>query len=381
MADNNLLIATGIYPPDPGGPATYLHEVLPELQRRGWRPQVLTFSDTMANRGESFPVVRIPRRLYPLRMGHYAASSLPLVGWAKVVYVHQLGLPLIGSRNAPRVVKIVGDLSWERGVRRGWVSPKEDIDLFQKRTRHDLRVGFDRDRLNSEARSYHSVIVPSEYLKRMVAGWGVDDAKIQVIYNALPSHYKASNLSQVEARKELDLDPDQPLLLTVGRMLPWKGVDHLIAALAQIPEVKLVAAGDGPALAQAQREAAAAGLSERVTFLGSVPRGQVPLWMKAADYVALYSGYEGLSHVLLESLRAGTPVIASDKGGNPEVIAHGVNGLLVPYVNRDALIAALREAFQPGRREALAANTAAGMERFMFGNMIAATDAELRRWV
>ncbi|MBE2184437.1 MAG: glycosyltransferase family 4 protein, partial [Anaerolineae bacterium] len=282
---------------------------------------------------------------------------------------------------APRVVKIVGDLSWERGVRRGWVSPKEDIDLFQKRTRHDLRVGFDRDRLNSEARSYHSVIVPSEYLKRMVAGWGVDDAKIQVIYNALPSHYKASNLSQVEARKELDLDPDQPLLLTVGRMLPWKGVDHLIAALAQIPEVKLVAAGDGPALAQAQREAAAAGLSERVTFLGSVPRGQVPLWMKAADYVALYSGYEGLSHVLLESLRAGTPVIASDKGGNPEVIAHGVNGLLVPYVNRDALIAALREAFQPGRREALAANTAAGMERFMFGNMIAATDAELRRWV
>lgn len=379
MADNNLLIATGIYPPDPGGPATYLHEVLPELQRRGWRPQVLTFSDTMVNRGESFPVVRILRRLYPLRMGHYAASSLPLVGWAKVIYVHQLGLPLIGPRRAPRVVKIVGDLSWERGVRRGWIPPTEDIDAFQKRTRHDLRVGFDRDRLNSEARSYNSIIVPSEYLKRMVAGWGVDESKIHVIYNALPADYKASSFSQQEARAELGLDAAQPLLLTVGRVLPWKGVDHLIAAAAQMPDLKLVVAGDGPALALAQRQASAAGISERVTFLGSVPRRQVPLWMKAADYVALYSGYEGLSHVLLESLRAGTPAIASDKGGNPEVIQHGLNGLLVPYVNRDALIETLREAFQPGRRAALAANTGAGMERFDFQNMIAATDAELRR--
>ncbi len=379
MADNNLLIATGIYPPDPGGPATYLHEVLPELQRRGWRPQVLTFSDTMVNRGESFPVVRILRRLYPLRMGHYAASSLPLVGWANVIYVHQLGLPLIGPRKAARAIKIVGDLSWERGVRRGWVSPREDIDVFQKRTRHDLRVGFDRDRLNSEARGYNSVIVPSEYLKSMVAGWGVDEGKIHVIYNALPADYKASSLSQLEARKELGLDPDQPLLLTVGRVLPWKGVDHLIAALAQLPDLRLVVAGDGPALAQAKRDAYGAGVSERVTFPGNVARGQVPLWMKAADYVALYSGYEGLSHVLLESLRAGTPAIASDKGGNPEVIQHNVNGLLVPYVNREALTETLRDAFQPGKRDALAANRDAGMERFDFQNMIASTDAELKR--
>ncbi len=63
--------------------------------------------------------------------------------------------------------------------------------------------------------------------------------------------------------------------------------------------------------------------------------------MKAADYVALYSGYEGLSHTLLESLRAGTPVIASDKGGNPEVVQHGINGLLVPYVDVEALTAAI----------------------------------------
>src|SRR5215207_8681816 len=107
----------------------------------------------------------------------------------------------------------------------------------------------------------------------------------------------------------------------------------------------------------------------------------MPLYMRAADYTALYSGYEGLSHTLLESLRAGTPVIASDKGGNPEVVRHGVNGLLVPYVNVGALAAALHEAFAAGKREALAANTGAGMERFAFGHMVEQTDTSLREYI
>lgn len=99
----------------------------------------------------------------------------------------------------------------------------------------------------------------------------------------------------------------------------------------------------------------------------------MPLYMKAADYVALYSGYEGLSHTLLESLRVGTPVIASDKGGNPEVVQHGVNGLLVPYVDVSALATTMEAAFRPGVRASLAANHAAGMERFSFERMVEAT--------
>ena len=114
-------------------------------------------------------------------------------------------------------------------------------------------------------------------------------------------------------------------------------------------------------------------------FLGRVSREQMPLYMKAADYVALYSGYEGLSHTLLESLRVGTPVIASDKGGNPEVVQHGVNGLLVPYVDVEALAAALEQAFRPGLRDSLAANSAVGMERFDFAQMVEATAAALLR--
>jgi glycosyltransferase involved in cell wall biosynthesis len=118
-----------------------------------------------------------------------------------------------------------------------------------------------------------------------------------------------------------------------------------------------------------------------VTFLGRVPREKLALYMRAADYVALYSGYEGLSHIVLESLRVGAPVIASDKGGNPEVVQHGVNGLLVPYVDVEALAAALVEAFAPGRRAALAANTHVGLERFDFARMVEQTDGVLRSYV
>lgn len=86
-----------------------------------------------------------------------------------------------------------------------------------------------------------------------------------------------------------------------------------------------------------------------------------------------------MSHTLLEALRVGTPVIASDRGGNPEVVRDGVNGLLVPHVDRDALRAALIMAFAPGMRDRLAANSGIGMGRFDFAHMVDATDGVLRK--
>lgn len=374
-----IFIASGIFHPESGGPATYLHELLPELIQRGHEIRALSFSDQLhADLKYPYPVTRILRRALPLRMLDYARAARPLLRWADVVYLHTLGLPLYGdilAREArpPRVVKIVGDLSWERAVRKGWIAPSEDIDDFQTK-RYGWRVNADKQRRANEAHSMDSVIVPSEYLKRMVVGWGVEAAKVQVIYNALPPAALTLQITQEEARAQLGL-PDVPTLLTVGRLLPWKGVDHLIAALRRVPTIRLLVAGDGAILESLKAQAA--DLGDRVVFLGNVRREQMPLYMKAADYVALYSGYEGLSHTLLESLRVGTPVIASDKGGNPEVVQDGVNGLLVPYVDVAALAAALEQAFLPGAREALVTNHQVGMGRFDFYHMVEATTAAL----
>ena len=365
-----LLIASGIFHPEPGGPATYLVHLLPALQRLGWDVRAISYGsgDTTPY---PYPLVRIPRRILPLRLLDYAREARPLLGWADLVYVHTLGLPLLGG-DAPHILKIVGDQAWERSVRRGWVSPTTDVDDFQTQDDGPI-VQVQKAVRSREVRGMASVIVPSEYLKHMVVGWGVDPARIHVIYNALSAEVESPANTQAEARARLGIDADEKIILTAARLNPWKGVDHLIAALAHVPEVRLLVAGDGPEHGALEQQTTTQKLSDRVTFLGQLPREQVALHMKAADYVALYSGYEGLSHTLLESLRAGTPVIASDKGGNPEVVTHEVNGLLVPYVDVEALAGTLHEAFQPGKRESLAKNSLHGMARFSFAGMVEAT--------
>lgn len=365
-----LFVATGIFHPEPGGPATYLHELLPALQARGWDVRLLTYGSGPAA-GYPYPVTRIPRRALPLRLADYARAARPLLRWANLTYIHTLGLPLLNG-GGPRLLKIVGDQAWERAIRRGWIPPTTDIDAFQT-ARYGPLVTAQQAARAREARGMDGIIVPSEYLRRMVVGWGVDPARVWVIYNALPADSAGPAVTQAEARQRLGLD-DAPIVFTAARLTPWKGVDHLIAAARRVPPVRLLVAGDGDSLPELRRLAAG---EPRITLLGRLPREQVVLYMKAADYFALYSGYEGLSHVLLESLRAGTPVIASDKGGNPEVVTHGVNGLLVPYIDVDALAAVLAEAFRPGVRAALAANTSHGMARFAFDAMVKQTHAAL----
>lgn len=384
MSQHRLFIAAGIFHPESGGPATYLYELLPELQKRDWEPRVVTYGagNTTAY---PYPVTRIPRRPLPIRLAHYGLAAFPLLRWADLVYVHTLDLPLLGGK-ARRVVKMVGDQAWERAIRKAWIPPTTDIDTFQTTTYSGV-VAAQKAARARQMQAMDGVIVPSQYLKHMVAGWGVDESKINVVYNALPPTLHTpspstdgSEITQAEARKQLNLH-DAPTIITAARLTPWKGVDHLIAALQQVPDVRLIVAGEGEMLPALKQQAETAGLSQRVTFLGKVNRAKLALYMKAADYLALYSGYEGLSHTLLESLLEGTPVIASDKGGNPEVVQHDVNGLLVPYVDVPALAAALNMAFRSGVRERLAANSTIGMERFQFKTMVQNTSDVLTRYL
>jgi glycosyltransferase involved in cell wall biosynthesis len=203
----------------------------------------------------------------------------------------------------------------------------------------------------------------------MVIGWGAAPERVQVIYNALPPDAKTLTIAQADARAQLSLT-EGPLLLVVARLVPWKGIDHLIRAIRHIPDVRLLVAGEGPDDARLRALAESEGVADRVIFLGRVPRERLALFFRAADFTALYSGYEGLSHVLLESLLAGTPAIASDKGGNPEVIRHGENGLLVPYVDGAALVETIRAGFSGDTRARLAARTGEELDRFDWNAMV-----------
>jgi glycosyltransferase involved in cell wall biosynthesis len=369
----NLFVSSGIFHPESGGPATYLKAVLPHLQECGWDVRLLSYGDsTLAD--YPYSVTRIPRQVYPLRLLKYGFASRAGLAWGDVTYSHTIDLPLWGSKQSPRVIKIVGDQAWERCIRKGWIPSDLNIDDFQS-YEGNWQVSWQKRSRAKQVQAMDGVIVPSEYLKQMVIDWGVDASKVHVVYNALPSQPDVQE-TQADIRQSLGWD-DRPTLLAVARLHPWKGIDHLMTALKELPDVRLVVAGDGPDMARLQ--SLAKSLQNRVTFLGHVPHEQIFRLMRAVDGLAVYSGYEGLSHTILESLQVGTPVLASDKGGNPEVVQDGVNGVLIPYVDISALRDGIQRLLDKG--DDYAQNTQVGLERFTFQTMVTETDSVLKSFL
>ena len=365
-----LLVASGIFHPEPGGPSTYLRAILPALQALGWQPRVLTYGQPN-EQAYPYPVIRIARGAYPLRRLRYGLASRQAMPWAQLVFAQTIDLPLWGRGQQKRVIKIVGDQAWERCARKGWIPPGLGVDEFQQ-LRGDARIRWQQRSRSKQVAGMDAVIVPSHYLKRMVMGWGIAPDKIHVIYNALPMP-EPPKQSRAQIRQALGWD-EAPRLICVARLQSWKGIDHVIAALKRLPELRLVIIGDGPE--RDRLEALARPLSQRAQFTGQLPPGDVQRYMLAADGLALYSGYEGLSHTLLESLRLGLPVLASDVGGNAELIRHGENGLLIPYVDQEALRRGIQELMR--RRDEFRARAGPDLDGFSFERMVAATDRLLR---
>ena len=365
-----LFVASGIFHPESGGPATYLEAILPALQESGWEPRVLTFGDahpvTMP-----YKVTRIAHEAYLLRQAKYALAAARHLDWADIAYAHTIDLPLWSRRQLPRVIKIVGDQAWERCIRRGWIPADMSIDIFQTYP-GDTRVRWQKWSRTRQVAAMDAVIVPSHFLKNLVIAWGVDASMISVIYNALPQTERPSQ-TRAEVRAALNWN-DQQTLICVARLQPWKGIDHLITAMADQPELRLVIVGDGPDRNRLQNLAGRLGRS--VHFSGWQPQAQVHRMIYAADALALYSGYEGLSHTILESLQLGTPVLCSDVGGNPELVQHGVNGIVVPHVDLAALRDGIKQILE--QRTELAARSRQGLDQFNFGTMVKQTDALLR---
>jgi teichuronic acid biosynthesis glycosyltransferase TuaC len=267
-------------------------------------------------------------------------------------------------------MKVVGDYAWERSVNHGWVAPTQDIDLFQRR-RCGLLAEWAKGSRSREVQSMDRVIVPSDYLRRMVMGWGA--SRVQVIYNALEADTHAPALTRAQARDQVGWSQAAHYLVTAARLTAWKGVDFLIDALVHLPDIRLAVAGDGPQFEALRARAIDKQVADRVEFLGKIAHERLVVYLRAADYLALYSGYEGLSHTILEALHTGTPVIASNRGGNPEIVRDGENGLLVQHPDLDALIAALRHAFTDDTPQRLAAGTAQGLDRFSWPCLIEQT--------
>jgi glycosyltransferase involved in cell wall biosynthesis len=144
----------------------------------------------------------------------------------------------------------------------------------------------------------------------------------------------------------IGLPVDRRILLSVGLLIERKGHHIAIEALKQLPEdILLVIAGSGPERERLQNLARECGVAARVRFAGQVPNDQLKWWYSAADALVLCSSREGWANVLLEAMACGTPAIATDIWGTPEVIQRREAGRLMAARTPQALVDACRNLF------------------------------------
>jgi len=170
--------------------------------------------------------------------------------------------------------------------------------------------------------------------------------RIEVIENGIEveQFQPVTDQSQRQSiRAELGLVPERVVVLHVARHHPVKDQAMLLRGFARVvprhPQVDLVLVGDGPLRQTLEGQARAAGLTNRVKFVGI--QGNVARWLQAADLFALTSVSEAASLTVLEAMATGLPVVLTAVGGNPEMVTDGHDGRLVPRGDDEALTAAL----------------------------------------
>ncbi|MEM7305213.1 MAG: glycosyltransferase family 4 protein [Planctomycetota bacterium] len=341
-----ILITSPVFPPDLGGPAVYVPSLAAFLLEREHQLKVVAFCSEPEPKGHPFPVVTVPRGPLPIR---YLKAFFAVLREAKdvdVVYVqeHLALLHVLAAklRGKPAVIRMMVDGAWEISHRKGWCDG-DDIVTFGTKT-YGWKVSL-AQRLQRRWWSWcQRIISCSEFLRQIaIQRYGVGPDKVVRIVNAYHGvDPEDAELPRAEARQRLGLPEGQRHLLTICRLMVWKGVDGILRALAELPpDVHLHIAGDGDMEATWKELATDLGIADRAHFLGNVPHDLIPTWIRAADVFVLNSEYEGLSHTLLEVSVLGTPAVCTGVCGNPEVVEEGVNGFTVPPKDDAALRAAI----------------------------------------
>jgi glycosyltransferase involved in cell wall biosynthesis len=336
-----VLVVSGIWPPDVGGPASHAPELAAFLVRRGHGVEVVTTADAEPA-AEAYPV-RYVSRSVPVGMRHVAVATAVAraARRADVVYAtSMIGRASAGAFAArrPIVLKLTADEAYERARRLGLYAG--DLDGFQQ-VRGGVRIRVLRALRDAAARRAATVFCPSAYLRQLAVSWGLPPESVEVLPNPAPELPALPD--RAAARAELGIDG--PTLAFAGRLTTAKALDVAFAALDVVPDVTLLVGGDGPDRAALEHEASSLGLDGRVRFLGALPRNDVLRLFRAADAALLSSAWENFPHTVVEALAVGTPVISTAVGGVPEVVIDGVNGLLVPPGRPDELGAAIARFF------------------------------------
>lgn len=383
-----IILAGEIFPPDIGGPATYTHSIAKYLLKQGHKLRVICYSATLpADEEFGSRVIRISSFLsLPAKYLLYFLKLLNVSLRCKVIYGQgpvASGLPAVLVKMILRkklVVKVVGDYAWEQAQILG--GTRKSIDEWQKypefnakKKSTNLKLKFLNFVEKMTVRKATQVIVPSEYLKKLVEGWGVKPHKIKIIYNSVEFNAPA-NLDKEEAKRKIGIQGD--LIITVARLVPWKGIDFLIKLVPEIkkinPNFKFLILGSGVEEGRLKKIIRENKLENDVIMAGRIPHKDIYLYYSAACLFVLNTSYEGLSHVILDAMYYHLPMIVTNSGGNPELILDDYNGLLVKYNNQEEWLAAFSRLWKDEKlQKRLCQAPLVKMDVFSFEHMVKET--------
>ena len=208
--------------------------------------------------------------------------------------------------------------------------------------------------LDNKARDAKFIVAISDYARsQLLAILPVQDwLKVVVVRCGL-------SLDDVPVPPPRIRESDDPLrVLCVGRLVPEKGQAILLQAVAELRRQKhaceLILVGDGPDRGTLEELGRELGISDDIRFLGAVGQDEIHNWFEWADVFCLPSFAEGLPVVIMEAMASGVPVVTTRITGIPELIEHGVTGLLVPPGRPEAIAQALLDVSHPDRAATIA---------------------------
>ena len=328
----NILITVGIFPPDIGGPASFVPKISDFLIKNGHDVKIICLSeDENIHIEDQLNVIRIRRsNILPIRWLKTIYQIIKNGIKSDLIFVNGLGIESAVANLLLRkriIRKIVGDPVWERAY-----NQKKTLDTFDnfQINKHPLIIEIQKLTRNWSINSAELIITPSDNLKNFVTGIGFKN-KITKINNGVDIK---ANISQLSNKTDINI-------IIISRLVIQKNIDLVIHAFKVLNEknVKLNIVGDGGEFNNLQKLIHDLELQDKVKILGKIDNNKIGELLRTSDLFIQASNYEGLPHSLLEAINYNVPILSTEVGGCKDLINSGERGFIISSPPEEKLIA------------------------------------------
>ena len=318
-----VLVTVGIFPPDIGGPATFVPKIAKYFQDElNYEIEILTLSDNKnSNINDDFSVKRIDRNLPIIYRWLKTIFTIYKLGKNKdLIFVNGLGTETTIANiflKKKIIRKIVGDPVWERAYSKAKIS--ESFDEFQVKN-YGFSISLQKKVRSFSIKKSDIVVTPSKHLKNFILNLGFKN-KIEIINNGVFIPEENTNI----------FTNDQINITIVSRLVSHKNIEKIIRAISDLnnPLIYLNIIGDGPELNQLQKISLESNNKDNIIFHGKLNRDDINHIFLKSDIYIQASNYEGLPHSLLEAMSYGIPVLCTPVGECKEILGNEDRGYIL----------------------------------------------------